>query len=178
MNIDGSPVLLYPRVKIDTIVGQLAQKISTDYAGTNLLIVGVMKGSFIFLADLVRKLKFSVEIEFVRLSSYGDRDIGSGRVDILLGITRSITNRHVLVVEDIIDTGFSVAFLIDYLGSLGPASIKLCSLLDKPSRRKVPVTIDYLGLEVPDRFLVGYGLDYGEQFRNLPDICSIEVPRH
>ena len=129
-----------------------------------------------FMADLVRLLDFPLEVEFIRLSSYGSGQQTSGRVKVVQGLRASIKGRHVLVVEDIVDTGITIAFLLDYLKKKKPASLRLCALADKPSRRRVPVTIDYLGFTVPDKFLVGYGLDCDEKFRNLPDICFLEEP--
>ena len=128
-----------------------------------------------FMADLVRLLDFPLEVEFVRLSSYGSGQQTSGKVKVVQGLRSSIKGREVLVVEDIVDTGITISFLLDYLKKENPASLKLCSLTDKPSRRQVPVTIDYLGLTVPDKFVVGYGLDFDEKFRNLPDICFLET---
>ena len=126
------------------------------------------------MADFVRCLEFPLEIEFLRLSSYGSGQESSGKIDIVQGLRCDITGRHVLVVEDIIDTGLTVSFLMEYLKRLNPASLKLCTLLDKPDRRKCEVRIDYLGLTVPDKFLVGYGLDCDDKYRNLPDICVLE----
>ena len=126
------------------------------------------------MADLVRRLDFPLEVEFVRVSSYGSGQQTSGKVKIVQGLRCPVAGRDVLVVEDIIDTGLTVAFFLDYLKKKKPASLKLCALADKPSRRVKPVKIDYLGLTVPDRFLVGYGLDCDEKYRNLPDISYLE----
>ena len=174
MNIDSEPVVLYNRQQINAVVRRLAREITRDYAGKTPLVIGVLKGSFIFVSDLVRKLDFPLEIEFIRLASYGSSQISSGRVSMISDTGISIEGRHVLVVEDIVDTGLSLAFLMDYLSEGKPASVKLCSLLDKPSRRQSDVKISYCGLTVPDKFLVGYGLDCNEQYRNLADICVIE----
>jgi len=138
------------------------------------VLVAILKGAFIFMADLVRRLDFPLEVEFVRLSSYGQGKESSGRVQVLCDIYTEIRGRHVLVIEDIVDTGLTIAFLLDYLKKRQPASLKLCSLADKPSRRQIPVSIDYLGFTVPDRFIVGYGTDWDERFRYLPDICFVE----
>ncbi|MBA7668360.1 Hypoxanthine phosphoribosyltransferase [subsurface metagenome] len=127
-----------------------------------------------FLADLVRQLDFPLEIEFVRLSSYGSGQQTSGKVKVVQGLRSVVRGRHVLVVEDIVDTGITVAFLLDYLKKRKTASVRLCALTDKPSRRRVTVDIDYLGFTVPDKFLVGYGLDCDEKYRNLPSICVLE----
>ncbi len=165
---------LFPRAEIEAAISRLALEITRDYHDKNPLLLGVLKGSFIFMADLVRLLDFPLELEFIRLSSYGSGRQTSGRVKVVQGLRSMVKGRDVLVVEDIVDTGITIAFLLDYLKKKGPASLRLCSLTDKPSRRQVPVTIDYLGFTVPDKFLVGYGLDFDERFRNLPDICFIE----
>jgi hypoxanthine phosphoribosyltransferase len=177
MNIETNPVILYTRKEINAVVSRLAEEITRDYAGRHPLIIGILKGSFVFIADLVRKLDFPLEIEFVRLASYGSRKKSSGRIEVLMDVHANVKDRDVLVAEDIVDTGLSVDFLMKYLRTMEPTSLKLCSLLDKPSRREVPVTIDYTGLSVPDKFLVGYGLDWDEKYRNLPDICYLELPK-
>ncbi len=167
--------ILFSRVEIEAAVSRLASAITGEYHGKNPLLIGILKGSFVFLADLVRLLDFPVEVEFIRLSSYRSGCETSGKVKVVQGLRCPIKGRDVLVVEDIVDTGITIAFLIDYLRKKKPASLRLCSLADKPSRRQVPVTIDYLGFTVPDKFLVGYGLDFDEKFRNLPDICALEM---
>jgi hypoxanthine phosphoribosyltransferase len=166
--------LLFAKDEIAIAVTRLAAEISRDYRDKNPLLIAVLKGSFIFLADLVRQLDFPLEIEFVRLSSYGKGTESSGRVRMAPGAPSQIKGRHVLVIEDIIDTGLTAAFMLDYLRQRKPASLKLCSLTDKKERRRVMVNIDYRGLAVPDKFIVGYGLDCDEMFRNFPDIYYIE----
>lgn len=166
--------VLHTRQEIGTVVSRLAEEITRDYATKHPLLIGVLKGSFIFMSDLVRRLDFPLETDFVRLSSYGCGAESSGKIKLVHLNQLSIKGRDVLVIEDIVDTGNSLSFLLDYLQKKKPASLKLCCLLDKPSRRKVPVTVHYRGFTVPDRFLVGYGLDYAEQYRNLPDICCLE----
>lgn len=166
--------VLLSKEEIAVAVRRLAVEVREDYHDKRPLLVGVLKGSFIFLADLVRSLDFPLEVDFIRLSSYGRDKQSCGWVTVAQGIGPAIKGREVLVVEDIVDTGLTTAFLLDYLRREEPASLKLCTLLDKPTRRKTPVTIDYLGFTVPDRFLVGYGLDCGEKFRNLPDVCIVE----
>ncbi len=167
------PVIV-SQAEIAAAVKRLAGAITKDYRDKNPLLVGVLKGSFVFLSDLMRRLDFLLEIDFIRLSSYGSGTQTSGKVKVIQELMLDIRNRHVLVVEDIIDTGVTVAFLLDYLQKKNPASLKLCALTDKPARHRVPVKIDYKGITVPDKFLVGYGLDCDEKYRNLPDICALE----
>jgi len=175
MSTQAKPQVLFSRREIEAAVKRLAAEIKKDYQGKNSLLVGVLKGSFVFMADLIRLLDFPIEVDFVRLSSYGRGRSTPGELKVVQGLRSRIRGRDVLVVEDIVDTGHSVAFLLDYLRKKKPASLKLCSLTSKPSRRQVSVDIDYLGFNVPDRFIVGYGLDWDEKFRYLPDICFVEI---
>jgi hypoxanthine phosphoribosyltransferase len=174
MNFKNGLCVLFPRAEVASAVARLALQISRDYHGKNPLFIGILKGSFVFMADLVRCLDFPLELDFMRLSSYGCGTQTSGRVRVVQGLRSVVKARHVLIVEDIVDTGITVAFVLVYFNNKQPASLKLCALLDKPSRRRVPVVIDYLGITVPDKFLVGYGLDCDEKYRNLPDICILE----
>ena len=162
--------VLISREEIEAALKRLASEIEKDFRDKNPLVVGILKGSFIFAADLVRLLDFPLEVEFVRLSSYGRGRKTAGELKVVQGLDTPIKGRDVLVVEDIVDTGKSVAYLMEYLRKEKPASLKLCVLTDKPSRRQTEVKIDYLGFTVPDEFLVGYGIDYDEKYRNLPDI--------
>jgi len=139
------------------------------------LVVVVLKGAFVFAADLIRMLSIPVEVEFVRLESYGKATVSSRQVRLTSEIGRSIEGRRVLVVEDIIDTGWSLSFLLDYLEDRGAADIKVCALIDKPARREVDVKADFLGFVVPNVFIVGYGIDYDESYRSLPNICTLEI---
>ena len=166
--------ILISRDEIAKAVERLASEIERDYQGKQPLLISVLKGAFVFMADLIRQLNLPLELEFVRLSSYGAAKESSGSVRVLQGLKTPIKGRDVLVIEDIVDTGISISFLLDYLRKKKPASLKLCVLTDKPSRRRVPVSIDYLGFTVPDKFVVGYGLDFDERFRYLPEICAIE----
>ena len=166
--------ILISRDEIAKAVGRLASEIKRDYQGKQPLLIGVLKGSFVFMADLIRQLDLPLELDFIRLSSYGAARESSGKVRVVQGVKTSIKGRDVLVIEDIVDTGITTSFLFDYLKRKRPASLKLCALTDKPSRRRVPVSIDYLGLSLPDKFVVGYGLDFDQRFRNLPDIYALE----
>ena len=152
----------------------MAAVIRKDYQDRNPLLIGILKGSFMFMADLIRQLDFPLEVEFISLSSYGWGRESSGKIKVVQGLRSQIRGRHVLVVEDIVDSGLTIAFLLNYLDRKKPASVKLCALTDKPSRHQIPVAIDYLGFTVPDKFVVGYGMDWDEKFRNLPDICFLE----
>jgi hypoxanthine phosphoribosyltransferase len=165
---------LLTRAEIAAATSRLASEITGDYHDKNPVLLGVLKGSFMFMADLVRLLDFPLEVEFIRLSSYGSSRQTSGKVKVVQGLDSVVRGRDVLVVEDIVDTGITIAFLMDYLRKKKPASLRLCALTDKPSRRRAAVNIDYLGFTVPDKFLVGYGLDFDERYRNLPDICFLE----
>lgn len=155
-------------------VKRMAQEINRDYQGKHPLLLGILKGSFVFVSDLVRLLEVPVEIDFVRLSSYGSSRATSGNVRLVHGLSSKVRGRDVIIVDDIVDTGLATRFMIDYLNKRKPASVKVCALLDKPSRRKTDVPIDYLGIRIPDRFVVGYGLDYDEKYRHLPDIRVVE----
>ena len=166
--------ILISRDEIAKAVDRLASEIKKDYQGKQPLLIGVLKGSFMFMADLIRQLDLPLELDFIGLSSYGAARESSGKVRVVQGVKTPIKGRDILVIEDIVDTGITISFLLDYLKKKKPASLKLCALTDKPSRRRVPVPIDYLGFTVPDEFIVGYGLDLDQRFRNLPDIYALE----
>jgi hypoxanthine phosphoribosyltransferase len=166
--------ILVSRDEIAKAVGRLAYEIERDYQDKQPLLISVLKGSFVFMADLIRQLALPLELDFVRLSSYGTARESSGKVRVVQGVKAPVEGRDVLVVEDIVDTGITTSFLLDYLKKKKPASLKLCVLTNKPSRRRVPVSIDYLGFTVPNKFIVGYGLDCDQMFRNLPDIYTLE----
>jgi hypoxanthine phosphoribosyltransferase len=174
MRTESELHLLLSKEKIAGAVKQLAAEIEQDYRGKNPLLLGVLKGSFVFLADLVRCLDFPVELDFIRLGSYGKGTQSGGEINLIHGLSSEVRGRHVLIVEDIVDTGLTAAFLLDYLMKRGPASLKICSLLDKPFGRQTDIKIDFSGFTVPDKFVVGYGLDWGEKYRNLPDIWFID----
>jgi len=167
---DDVEEVLIGHEEIRARVGDLGRQVGADYAARDPVLVSVLKGSFIFLADLVRELDFPLSIDVMEVSSYGTSTESSGQVRILKDLSGSIEGRHVLVVEDIIDTGLTLNYLLRYLEDRRPASVKVCCLLDKPARRVVEIPIDYRGFTIPDRFVVGYGLDFGERYRNLPYI--------
>lgn len=175
MSSQPEPHILFRRDKVEATVKRLAAEIKKDYQGKHPLLIGILKGSFMFMADLIRFLDFPLEVEFIRLSSYGGSKESSERIKVVQGLRSPIKGRDILVIEDIVDTGLTISFLLDYLWKRKPASLKLCVLTDKPSRRQAPVTIDYLGFTVPNKFIVGYGIDWDEKFRHLPDICFVEV---
>ncbi len=153
---------------------EIAERISKDYEGKELLLVGVLKGGFMFLADLAREITIDVNIDFISCSSYGNSTVSSGIVRILKDIDYDITGKHVLLVEDLIDTGLTLTYLKDLFKAKHCASVKVCTILDKPSRRKVDLEVDYQGIIIPDEFVVGYGLDYAEKYRNLPEVYVME----
>ncbi len=151
-------------------VAELGAQISADYAGRCPLLVSVLRGSYIFMADLSRQVQPFCQVDFMAVSSYGSGTVSSGQVNIVKDLSDSIEGKDIIVVEDILDSGNTLHYLFQVLQARHPASLKLCTLLDKPSRRTKPITADYVGFEVPDKFVVGYGLDYDELYRNLPYI--------
>ncbi len=156
--------------QLETKIKQLGEKITADYTDKDLLVIGILKGSSIFMSDLIRKINLPISIDFMIVSSYGDSTETSGVVKILKDLDKNVENKHLLIVEDIIDTGLTLKYLHELLQSRKPASIRVCTLLDKPSKRKQNIKPDYVGFEVPDEFVVGYGVDYAEKYRNLPFI--------
>ena len=155
-------------------VAELGEQISRDYAGRSLLLVGVLKGAVFFLSDLMRYIDIPVEVDFMAVASYGSATDSSGVVRILKDLDAAIEGRDVLIVEDIVDSGLTLQYLLRNLGSRNPRSLEVCALLTKPARRKVELPSRYVGFEIPDRFVVGYGLDYAEQYRNLPFVAVLE----
>ena len=155
-------------------VRELGRQISADYAGRDLLLVGVLKGAVFFLSDLMRHIDVPCEVDFMAVASYGSATDSSGVVRILKDLDVALEERHVLIVEDIIDSGLTLQYLLRSLGARNPASIEVCALLTKPERRKVELEPRYVGFEIPNRFVVGYGLDYGERYRNLPYVAVLE----
>jgi hypoxanthine phosphoribosyltransferase len=156
--------------EIQAMIGRLAKQISEDYRGQDLLLIGVLKGAFMFMADLAREITLPVEFDFMAVSSYGSSTKSSGVVRILKDLDYEITGRHVLLVEDIIDSGLTINYLLRYLEARNPASLEICSLFWKKGEQAVPMDVRYPGFEIPPVFIVGYGLDYAEKYRNLPYI--------
>jgi hypoxanthine phosphoribosyltransferase len=167
---DDVEEILLTDAQIQARVVELGAELSRDYDGRDPVLVSVLKGSIIFLADLVRAMEISLSVDLMDVSSYGASTESSGQVRILKDLSRPIEGREVVVVEDIIDTGLTLNYLLRYLREKGPASLRICCLLDKPARRLAPIEIAYRGFTIPDRFVIGYGLDYDERYRNLPYI--------
>jgi len=166
-------VLIEPEA-LQQRVTELGEEISHDYAGRDLLLVGVLKGAVFFMADLMRHLTIPCEIDFMAISSYGDSTDSSGVVRILKDLDINIEGRHVLVVEDIIDSGLTLSYLIRNLEAREPATLEICALLTKPERREIDVPVRYVGFEIPNRFVIGYGLDFAERYRNLPYVGVLD----
>ena len=162
--------VLVTEEELKTRIAELGEALYKRYEGHRPLFLGVLKGSFIFMADLVRAAQLKSEVEFIGLSSYKNATKSSGVVQITRDLQRDISGRDIIVVEDILDSGNTLAFLTDYLRTKGAASVTIATLLDKPARREKPIKADYVGFEVPDEFVVGYGLDYAQQYRNMPYI--------
>lgn len=162
--------ILFSEEELQAKIREMGKSITTDYQGKNLFAVGILKGSTLFMADLVRRIDLPVTFDFMAVSSYGDKAVSSGVVRINKDLETSIEGKDVLIIEDIIDSGLTLSYLVDNLKSRNPASIKIATLLTKPDRRKVKVDVAYCGFSIPDEFVVGYGLDYAENYRNLPYI--------
>jgi len=166
--------ILVEEEEIRKRVAELGAKITEDYKGKDLILVGILKGAVIFMSDLVRNIKMPIGMDFMAVSSYGRSATSTGEVRIIKDLDSSVENKDILIVEDIIDTGYTLAYLTDNIKKRGANSVKVCTLLDKPERRKVDVPVDYLGFEIPDEFVVGYGLDYAEIGRNLPYVAALK----
>lgn len=160
--------VLFSEKEIENIVNILANQIEKDYNNKDFIMVGLLKGSVAFMADLMKKINLDFSIDFMVVSSYGGGTQSTGRVNVLKDISQSVEGREILIVEDIIDSGNTLNFIKKYLTVKGAKSIKLCTLFDKPDRRTADITVDYVGVKIPDAFIVGYGLDYDEKYRNLP----------
>lgn len=162
--------ILFSEEVIRSRVKELGEEISRDYTGKEIVCIGVLKGCFVFMADLVRELNLDCSIDFMAVSSYGSGTVTTGAVKIGKDISANIEDRDVLIIEDILDSGVTLSYLREFLMQRKPASIKICTLFDKPARRRADIKADYVGLVCPDEFIVGYGLDYDEKYRNLPYI--------
>jgi hypoxanthine phosphoribosyltransferase len=160
--------------EIDDKVRKIGARITEDYRGEKPLLIGILRGAVVIMSDLMRNIDLQCELDFMDISSYGTGTSSSGVVRILKDLEEDITDRHVLIVEDIIDTGLTLSYLLRSLQARKPASLEICALLSKPSRRRADLEVRYLGFEVPDEFVVGYGLDYAGAYRNLPDICVLK----
>ncbi|HEX4186525.1 MAG TPA: hypoxanthine phosphoribosyltransferase [Solirubrobacteraceae bacterium] len=167
--------VLVTAAELQRRVAELGEEISRDYAGRSLLLVGVLKGAVFFLSDLMRFIEIPVEVDFMAVASYGSATDSSGVVRILKDLDAAIEDRDVLIVEDIVDSGLTLQYLLRNLGSRNPRSLEVCALLTKPERRKVDLPTRYVGFEIADRFVVGYGLDYAERHRNLPFVAALEA---
>ncbi len=166
--------ILFTREELSEKTRELGKKISEDYKDKDLLVVSLLKGAFVFTADLVREIDVPVEIDFMTTSSYGHEEESTGKVKLISDINTSVEGRDVLIVDDIMDSGYTMEKVRDYLTSKNPKSIKICTMLDKPSRRQVDLEPDYVGFSIADLFIVGYGLNYEDHYRNIPYIFSFE----
>lgn len=165
---------LVTKEELEQRVKAIGAQITEDYRGKELVLVGVLKGAFMFLGDLARSIEIPLEVDFMAVSSYGHSTVSSGVVKILKDLDLEIEGKDILIVEDIIDTGLTLSYLVNNLKSRGASSVKICTLLDKPERRKVQVEIKYKGFDIPDEFVVGYGIDYAEKYRNYPEVAVLK----
>lgn len=167
--------VLITEEQLDKRICEIAEEITRDFGSNDITLVCVLKGGVMFMVDIAKKLKQKVEFEFIDVSSYGNNTVSSGNITINNGLETSIEGKNVILLEDIVDTGRTLSYLIKYLKEKNPASLKLCTLLDKPSRRVVDINADYIGFTIPDAFIVGYGLDYAQKYRNLPYIGILHL---
>ncbi|HUO60260.1 MAG TPA: hypoxanthine phosphoribosyltransferase [Candidatus Acidoferrales bacterium] len=165
--------VLFTREEIAARVAEIGAQITRDYAGQSVTLIGVLKGAAIFLSDLSRSIKLDATFDFIAVSSYGNEKQNSGEVKMMKDVDQSMEGKNVIVVEDILDTGLTLTYLTRVLQAHHPKSLKIAALLDKVSRRVMPIKADYVGFEIPDEFVVGYGMDYAERYRNLSDICIV-----
>ena len=166
--------IMIPEAEVDAKIAEIGKKISEDYAGKQVHLICILKGSVFFTCELAKRITVPVSLDFMSVSSYGDGTTSSGRVKIAKDLDESLEGKDVIVIEDIIDSGRTLSYLLDVLAKRNPNSLKLCTLLDKPDRRVTDVEVDYVGFEIPDEFVVGYGLDYAQKYRNLPYIGIVE----
>ena len=166
--------ILVTEEEITLKVKEMGKQITEDYKDQDLMLIGILKGAVIFMSELAQKIELPVQMDFMAVSSYGKSSVSTGEVRIIKDLDFSVEGRNLLIIEDIIDTGYTLSYLIDNLKKRGAKSVKVCTLLDKPERRKADIHVDYLGFIVPDEFIVGYGLDYAEQYRNLPYVAALK----
>jgi hypoxanthine phosphoribosyltransferase len=166
--------ILFTRQQIAEKVGEMGRQITHDFAGESVVLVGVLKGACMFLADLARSIELDASFDFISVSSYGSGKQSSGEVRLLKDVDSPVQGKNIIVVEDILDTGLTLSYLRNILLAAQPKQLKIAALLDKPSRRQQRIEADYCGFKIPDEFVVGYGLDYAERYRNLPDICVLQ----
>ena len=166
--------ILISREQIAAKVSELGSRITIDFAGQAVVLIGVLKGATIFLADLARQIHLNVSFDFIAVSSYGDAKHQSGEVKLMKDVDHSMEGKNIILVEDILDTGLTLTYIKNIMAAHQPKSLKIAALLDKVSRRTEPIQADYVGFEIPDEFVVGYGLDFAEKYRNLPDVCVLE----
>ena len=171
--IFGRPIVTQEEMRAR--IRELGKQITADYTGKDLVLVGVLKGAYAFYADLARAIRIPIRVDFLMVTSYGSRAKTSGKVKIVTELTEDIKGKDVLLVEDIVDSGLTVQYLVKALGKKKPRSIKVCALLSKPERRTIDVAIDYVGFEIPNKYVVGYGLDYQQEYRNLPYLAVLDV---
>ena len=171
--IFGRPIVTQEEMR--TRIRELGRQITADYADKDLVLVGILKGAYAFYADLARALRIPMRVDFLVVTSYGTKARPTGKVKMVTDLTEDIAGRDVLLVEDIVDSGMTVQYLLKTLGRRKPKSIKVCALLSKPERRKVDVTIDYVGFNIPNKYVVGYGLDYQQKYRNLPYLAVLDT---
>jgi hypoxanthine phosphoribosyltransferase len=172
---DDIETILISEEELDRRIGELADEVRADYVGKDLMLIGVLKGAVMFMTDLARRLRLPLEMDFMAVSSYGNATQSSGVVRITKDLDSSIEGRNVLLVEDIVDSGLTLRYLLEYLRNRNPQSLRVCALLNKRVLRKADVRVDYVGFEIPNRFVVGYGLDYAENYRNLPYIGVLKA---
>ena len=166
--------VMIPEEEVDSKIEELGKRISQDFAGQEVHLICILKGSVFFVCELAKRITVPVSIDFMSVSSYGGNTKSSGVVRIVKDLDEPLAGKHVIVIEDIVDSGRTLSYLLDMLGSRGPEDVRLCTLLDKPERRVVDVKVDYTGFEIPDEFVVGYGLDYDQKYRNLPYIGVVK----
>lgn len=170
--------ILVSQEAIESRMDELAAQVNRDYKELDPLFVCILKGAVVVFADLLKRIEIPCSIDFMAISSYGSATKSSGVVRIIKDLDHEIENRHVVIVEDIVDTGLSMSYLLNYLKNRNPASVRIFTLLDKPSRRRVEISADYVGFTIPDEYVIGHGLDFGERFRNLPDVCVLNPSLH